>query len=368
MNLAPSPGNVVALLRQGDPAARALLAGLCRDSIGRLVDRVMPRSAQAYNRTLMVDRTLRWVEMYLKARGAGEFQEMTRERFLAHVLAAAFKMLSTVDSAAPAVAGHLQEEGAGNRCPATAADAGGRASGVRELSSSVFTVWTYTRPLECAGGDWAGLKIEGDGSLWVFMADVTGHGYPAHVIAHGLPWLWETRAIAQRRSDGRQPGDVLDALSHELEQVLPENVFVEAALIHVTPAGRAWASGAGNCRLLLRESGADRLDLRRMGGLWLGLGLGSHDQQSWDLKAGDEIALATDGLYEQPDLEGKHLELSLVARTGARLAPGRSLHDAIVDTLHDTLSGAPQKDDILVVTVRVQPGPSPDQETGHAGL
>src|SRR5204863_3509851 len=72
MNLPFSPGKVVGLLRQGDPSARAILIALCSEPVGRIVDRLIPRDELAHGRELLIDRALRWVEMYLRARDASE--------------------------------------------------------------------------------------------------------------------------------------------------------------------------------------------------------------------------------------------------------------------------------------------------------
>jgi hypothetical protein len=182
--------------------------------------------------------------------------------------------------------------------------------------------------------------------------------------------LWETRSIARCRADSRAPGEVLAALGNAQEAVHPDTVFVEAALVQFSPAGRAWASGAGNCRLILRKSGLGRFDLHRLGGSWLGLGMHRHDHRDWELAVGDEFLLASDGLYEQCDGDGCHLEHTLDARAGAHLTSGRSLHDAVIASLNEVLAGVRQSDDILVVTVRLQePLPSdPGTGTGHARM
>jgi hypothetical protein len=354
---------MVGLLRQGEPAGRALLEELCGPPLGRLVDRLVPRDqpARDRDRALLVHRTLRWMEMYLRSRDAGEFTHMGRETFLAQLLAAAYKVLAPVGSG-----------GQSQRPPH--APRGAQAN--EAFHSLRFRVRTYRLPLDAVGGDWAGVRVEGDGSLWILVADVTGHGSPAHIIANGLPYLWETRAIAQCRSAGRAPGEVLAALGAALQAVLPEGVFVEATLVRFTPAGRAWVSGAGNCRLIVRQSGRPRFDLHRVGGSWLGLGLARHDERAWKLARGDEFLLASDGLYEQRDSQGRPLELTLDARAAVHLAPGRSVHDAVLATLNETLAVARQNDDILVVTVRFgieeqeqAPEPSPpDPGTEHAGM
>jgi hypothetical protein len=368
MSVLFSPATVMGLLRQGDPSGRALLVELCRQPISRLLERLVPGDPQPCERALLVERTLRWVEMYLRSREVSDFTEMTRDKFLAQLLAAAYKMLTPVSSSTGCAPAQNPSAGTGHGRPLAKADPTPGANPTRDINASIFIVRTHALPLGRVGGDWVGVRLEDDGSLWIITADVTGHGSAAHIIANGLPYLWETRSIAQCRATGCAPGEVLAALSAALEAVLPEMVFVEATLVQFSPTGRAWASGAGNCRLILRKSGRDRFDLHRLGGNWLGLGLHRHDQAAWELAAGDEFLLASDGLYEQRDGDGCHLEGTLDARASAHLTSGRSLHEAVIATLDEVLAGARQSDDILVVTVRLQESLPSDPGTAHAGM
>jgi serine phosphatase RsbU (regulator of sigma subunit) len=69
------------------------------------------------------------------------------------------------------------------------------------------------------------------------------------------------------------------------------------------------------------------------------------------LCADDEVMLASDGLYEQPDGSSQLLRKSLVARTHKHLSAGKSLHRAILHTLTEVLGACQQRDDITVVTL-----------------
>ena len=139
-----------------------------------------------------------------------------------------------------------------------------------------------------------------------------------------------------------------------LEPVLPEAVFVEAILACFTPAGRAAFSGAGFCRVALRRAGDDWIELHHLGGPYLGLGSGRRDDLDWAIRVGDEVMMASDGLFEQPDSDSPRcqLEASLARRAAAHLAAGRTLHDAILAVLEEVLRGCRQHDDITVLTIR----------------
>jgi serine phosphatase RsbU (regulator of sigma subunit) len=208
------------------------------------------------------------------------------------------------------------------------------------------------------GGDWWSADAPPEEALWIIVADVTGHGYAAHLVAAGLPFLWQARQIVGMRSGGLAPEKLLNALGRELEQVLPDGIFVEAVIGRFTSDGQVCASGAGNCRVAVKRSGERQIYLDDFGGYYLGLELGDREQREWSLDTGDELMLASDGLHEQPCGENARLKTGLTVRVETSLASGRDLHDSVLDALDDALRVCPQCDDITIVTVSLRSAPA----------
>ena len=364
-----TPRELVKSVQQSTPAARADLEQWFRSSVERLVARSIPRrplsrlAARAFSwrglsrrREILVDRTLRWIEIYLRCEDASTFENMSHDVFRAHVLIAASRMLAPSSPAA------------GN---ATAMLWRRRRKAASEMKpAGAYGILSYSLPLEYVGGDWSEADVDAGGNLWVVVSDVTSHGDIAYVIARGLAELWRTRAIADRRRQGCPPCEILDALSKELEQVLPDDVFVEAVLARYAPGGGAIASAAGNCRLILRRAGNGEIDVRILGGLLLGIGSGERDQAEFLLRAEDEVALASDGLFEQwvGDCRQGRLEKSLAARVERHLSAGMVLHESLLMVLNDALRTCHQHDDITLVTVRFGGDSSVAQGGGHVAL
>jgi serine phosphatase RsbU (regulator of sigma subunit) len=284
---------------------------------------------------------------------------MDRDAFLTQICVAAFRMLIPPDlaprSSRMGFLTFIRDvwRGLRPRRSVCAIDPSSDRGTARDYSARCcpYEVWTKVLPCEPVGGDWLRVDAGSGEDIWVIVADVTGHGYPAHIVAAGLPYLWQLSHIAERRLRGCPPRELLDALGRELEPVLPDGVFVEATLGRFAPDGSATLAGAGVCRVVLRRSGRDRLTLHDLGGALLGFQYGGRDQQDLTLRAGDQLALASDGLFEQPDGDDCQLRERLADRAGARLLAGRTLHDAILDVLKETIASCPQRDDVTVITV-----------------
>jgi hypothetical protein len=193
------------------------------------------------------------------------------------------------------------------------------------------------------GGDWFGGGRADDGSLWILVADVTGHGYVAYLLASALPAVWKKCWDA---AASNQPADLLLAMHGLLEECLPDGVFVECTLARLSHDGAVTIIPAGGTRFLLRRGG--RVELVRLRGGWLGLlPPSARDQHSLTLDAGDELLLGTDGFFDQLATLGEPVPADL-----KRPSNLRPLFDHVRELLQSALRVAPQVDDITMVLVR----------------
>jgi serine phosphatase RsbU (regulator of sigma subunit) len=195
------------------------------------------------------------------------------------------------------------------------------------------------------GGDWYGGQQGSDRSLWVLLADVTGHGYYAYLLASVLPQVWQSCWTRANRPDC-QPTDLLNELHHLLEDCLPEGVFVEATLVRLGADGALVVAPAGGTRLFLNRLGTEEVNLIKLRGGWIGfLPANPADQYTTSLGHGDELVLATDGLFDQ---------LAMLAEPTLQvLRPGEgSLLDQVQQQLVEALRAHEQKDDITLVALR----------------
>jgi sigma-B regulation protein RsbU (phosphoserine phosphatase) len=196
------------------------------------------------------------------------------------------------------------------------------------------------------GGDWYAGHTPDDGSLWVIVADVTGHGYFAYLVASVLPGVWQ-RCWSEQPEHACEPAELLAAMHDLLSDCLPEGIFLECTLVRLDEAGRATVSPAGGSRLLLgRQRRA--VDLVKLRGAWLGLRAPTAaEQHTLELGHGDELILATDGVFDQLDDDG-----GIPAVLDELPGVSRTLFEALRDRLQRCLECAPQKDDITLVLLR----------------
>jgi hypothetical protein len=326
-----TPRELVEALDRRDDAARPELWRWVREPITRLMDEILTRQRLPHARDRVINHALHSAETFLRTRPPQEFASMNWAAFRAAVLLHVAKQVS-------------QPFGAG---------AGGPPGPAPLPESPLYHSAAVSLPCERVGnywygGDWYAGRQAPDGSLWVIVADITGHGYSAYLIASNLPAVWQACWSAQR-ADDLQPADLLAAMHRLLHDCLPDGVFVECTLVRLAPDGEATIAPAGGSRVLLRRGGAAQPDLLKLRGTWLGLKAPTHgDQQTWRLEVGDELLIGTDGAFDQlVDHHGVEVPEIL-----SDVPPARSLLDELQRHLHEVLRRVPQKDDITLVLLR----------------
>jgi serine phosphatase RsbU (regulator of sigma subunit) len=210
------------------------------------------------------------------------------------------------------------------------------------------------------GGDWyAGRQLE-DGSFWVFLADVTGHGYYAYLLASGLPAVWQ-RCWSAHPNRPPEPAEFLACMHELIADCLPEGFFLECTLVRLGVDGRTTVVAAGGTRFWLRR-GSHRPDLVKLRGAWLGLRAPvTNEQHTLSLGDNDELLLATDGVFDQLE-NGAGEELNLPT------SPQAGLFEVVRGLLEKSLASSPQKDDITMVLLRRRAQPADEPRSASGGL
>lgn len=213
----------------------------------------------------------------------------------------------------------------------------------------------FARPLERVGGDWHVVEGGRDGALWVLVADVTGKGRGARLIAEAIPCLWQGPTLSLARTRDADPTTLLEMLDRELRDRLPLGVFIEAILARFgfQSLSIGWAGGIP---AIYRPASAGRLTLLETASGWLGGPTPPrYPQQSFALQHGDEWALASDGLFDQVIAPGPPPQRFRAWLAGAEVPAEQGLYGFLMETWQSAQAHG-QHDDATLVTVRVQRG------------
>jgi serine phosphatase RsbU (regulator of sigma subunit) len=217
----------------------------------------------------------------------------------------------------------------------------------------------FNRPARVCGGDYYDIlatnEFQGGASKnrsFLFcVADVAGKGLPAALLMSNMQAT--LRALAGRCATlaelAAQTNELLYATS-------PPDKFVTAILVEINPAteeARYVNAGHNEC-FLLRQDGAET-EILISTGLPLGMFPGmQYEENNFQLKAGDLLALFSDGVPEaQSETEQEWGEANL--REILELAKGgsaQSIVDQIVGEIERFAGGARQHDDITLLIIK----------------
>jgi serine phosphatase RsbU (regulator of sigma subunit) len=284
-----TPKDLVEALHHRSCEARAHLRKVLYPAIDQLMVKLLREHGLAQDHGLLSRHALHSVETFLRTQKCAEFERMSWPTFhaiaLVHVAKMVFPPASGQQTELVLKPDPLPE------CPA-------------------YESQTSFLPCEkigdySVGGDWFGGAAAKDGSLWVIVADVTGHGYSAYLLASNLPTVWRA-CWESLPTDCSQPVALLDAMHGLLADCLPEGIYVECVLARLNGDGRMTVAPAGGSRLLLRRAPPGHITMHTLRGSWLGLvPPDPADQQAWALCNDDELILASDGLFDQLGERGR---------------------------------------------------------------
>jgi sigma-B regulation protein RsbU (phosphoserine phosphatase) len=205
------------------------------------------------------------------------------------------------------------------------------------------------QPMTSVAGDFFDFLKTGETSLSILVADVSGHGVPAALVASMLKVCF----AAQRR-EANDPAKVLAGLNAMLRGSLGGQ-YVTAACAAIDLAARTVTyAGAGHPpSLLLRKNKGDVLQLAE-NGLFIGpFPQATYSNMTVPFESGDKLLLYTDGIIEATGTDGqefggKNLELLLLG--AETLEPAE-----FIEELFRKIWTPLQQDDLTVVLTQFDP-------------
>ena len=215
--------------------------------------------------------------------------------------------------------------------------------------------WLDICSLSCpateVGGDYYDyFPLEG-GRLAIVVGDVAGHG-----MASGLLLAGVRSCLTLLAGELDQPLAVLGKLNTMVQQTARRRKLVTLAIVVLDPVRRtATVANAGHPPVLVSNAaGVSEIDLPS---LPLGTQLDPRfGLRELPLEEGDLLLLHSDGLYEGEDPLGEPYGLDRLAASLARVPRdlnAAAVRDALLADFAAFQEGAPQRDDLTFVVVRV---------------
>jgi sigma-B regulation protein RsbU (phosphoserine phosphatase) len=210
-------------------------------------------------------------------------------------------------------------------------------------SSGSFRVAARYVPMTSVAGDFYDFIVADDMQAGLLIADVSGHGVPAALIAS----MVKVAATAQR-ANAADPARLLS----EMNAVLcgnTQNQFVTAAYVHLdSKSGKLRYSAAGHPPMLLLRRGKV-LEISENGLILAAFDFATYTNAIHPLESGDRLLLYTDGLIEAANADGDSFgqdALSALLRQTAELPPSAA-SDQIISAVQQW--SALQDDDLTVL-------------------
>lgn len=233
------------------------------------------------------------------------------------------------------------------------------------VTPHVRTAWTYV-PTDELAGDALGLHLVDDRYLVFYLADVSGHGVPAALLAvtamHELTPQSEGACLL--RDDASAPGAVgtvraparaVSEINRRFTSGEHDGRYLTLVLCVLdTYEGRLHFTSAGHFNPLLLR-GTDVIPLADAGGLPLALVPDAeYDDASIQLDSGDRVYLYSDGIIEQFDRAGAEqfgLQRFVTALTTCRDSALERGTAQVVDQLGQWSGSKSFTDDVSLVAI-----------------
>lgn len=202
-------------------------------------------------------------------------------------------------------------------------------------------------------GDYYDVIERQDGKLGLVIADVSGKGMPASILASNIQ-----AALRAQCDTCDSPGLVLERINRQIHASTDPQHFATLFLAIFDPERRSllYSSGGHNPPVIIRSDGV--VELLEAGGLPLGaFDFGTYDEGEVVLNQGDLAFFYTDGLTETKGPDGDEdfgedrLNDLLCAQ---RDTSADSLFDCIKDHLHRFSGRKDADDDITMLVVKIE--------------
>jgi serine phosphatase RsbU (regulator of sigma subunit) len=204
--------------------------------------------------------------------------------------------------------------------------------------------------MTAVAGDFYEFVAADENRIGFLVADVTGHGVPAALIASMIKVA--TQSV---QASAHDPGEVLRGLNRILWKQLHEQ-YVSAAYLWIdTERGKALYSAAGHPPLLRWSEG--ELERIESNGLLFGVVPDPvYPVRELAILEGERLLLYTDGLIEPQNVAGEFFgdrQLEQVIRKNESRPPALLVEQLLSEIRASQPASLPQQDDITLIVIDV---------------
>jgi len=210
------------------------------------------------------------------------------------------------------------------------------------------------RQAKLVGGDYYDvLPIEGSGAglpHLLCVVDISGKGMFAALLMSNIQAT--LRALL---SHGQSLSEVAQQANNLLHATTPGNRYATAFLNRYDPVTGVcqWVNCGHNDGVVLRKNGA--VEMMPCSGIALGLfPRMTYETQTFELQAGDLLAIYSDGVTEANDAAEQEfsLERFLAVLKAERDRPAKEIVDRVIEEIDAFVGEAPQFDDITLMVMK----------------
>jgi phosphoserine phosphatase RsbU/P len=209
--------------------------------------------------------------------------------------------------------------------------------------SAHFNIAARYVPMTAVAGDFYDFLVADQTQAGLLIADVSGHGVPAALIASMVKL-----AATSQRANAADPAMLLSGMNTVLCGNTQEQ-FVTAAYAYLDAASATlrYSAAAHPPMLLLR--GGSVVELAENGLMLAAFSFATYSTAEYPLESGDRLVLYTDGILEAANAAGEEFgpyRLSALLQDGARLS-AEAAADHIISSLQ--VWSKSQNDDLTVL-------------------
>ncbi|MFK7873908.1 MAG: SpoIIE family protein phosphatase [Oligoflexales bacterium] len=225
----------------------------------------------------------------------------------------------------------------------------------RELSNNGFDLLSYFLPASQSGGDWMWYHVAEDKTVIAIVGDVTDHGPGPAMITAVIAGCYQA-LMKTYSSPHHHMNEIIESFQRCIQGMGGGKYWMSMSIIAFNPDTmnlQAWSLGAPPV-IVVREQSTVFLNAPSSP-------LGSDDftvseSLSLQLDTDDTVLMFTDGIYEYPMKNGRHMTLGKLKKMISSQIEKKNVKNALEQLLgfiKENHADSPQEDDMTVVLLKV---------------